>query len=311
MPSEPDDEVAWTGYDVRVTADGWDGRGLPPVARARLNRAAASAVRTSLLPADGLAGLEAAGFDVVGEVLGTAVLHIGLLDDAGCRYRPLSNPGLPTPTLRDGYQPYVRAVRHGRGTALDRLLQEAAALGADGVVGVRFTDEVMEGGKREVAVGDKREFMALGTAVRSRGRERPGRPFTTDLGGQDLAKLLAAGWVPVGLAYGIGVAINHDTSYIESLAQDTQSQELTDYSHLIARVRAEARRDFTELAARLGGEAALLSGLRSHAWRVTIGSEHYDHVAECIVTGTAIARFHTGRKATTRSLTVMPLRSTR
>jgi uncharacterized protein YbjQ (UPF0145 family) len=294
-----------------VSVDGWDGRGLPPVAHARTARAAASAVRTSLLPADGVAGLAAAGFDVVGEVLGTAVMHIGLLDDVGCRYRPYAGTDVPTPTLRDGYEPYLRAARHGRDTALNRLLQEAAALGADGVVGVRFTEEFLEGGKREIAVGDKREFMALGTAVRSRGRARPARPFTTDLGGQDLAKLLAAGWVPVGLAYGIGVAINHDTSYIDSLTQSTLSQEMTDYSHLITRVRTRARRDFTEVAARLGGDAALLSGLRSHAWRVTVGSEHYDHVAECVVTGNAIARFHTGRKATTSSLTVLPLRSTR
>jgi len=43
-----------------VTVDGWDGRGLPPVARARIERAAADGVRTSLLSTDGLAGLEVA-----------------------------------------------------------------------------------------------------------------------------------------------------------------------------------------------------------------------------------------------------------
>ena len=45
------------------------------LARARIARAAADGVRTSLLPANGLAGLEAAGFDMVGEVLGTIVMQ--------------------------------------------------------------------------------------------------------------------------------------------------------------------------------------------------------------------------------------------
>src|SRR3954469_21352003 len=71
-----------------VTVDGWDGRGLPPVARARVERAAADGVRTSLLSADGLAGLEVAGFDAVGEVLGTTVMQIGWRGWGGCGWQP-------------------------------------------------------------------------------------------------------------------------------------------------------------------------------------------------------------------------------
>ncbi|MEV6849407.1 hypothetical protein [Actinoplanes sp. NPDC051411] len=41
--------------------DRWDGRGLPPVAGARIGRAARDGVRTSLLSADDVAGLEPAG----------------------------------------------------------------------------------------------------------------------------------------------------------------------------------------------------------------------------------------------------------
>jgi uncharacterized protein YbjQ (UPF0145 family) len=292
-----------------VTVDGWDGRGLPPVARARIARAAADGVRTSLLSADGLAGLEVAGFDVVGEVLGTAVMQIGFQGFGGCGWTPglggYYGPAQVSPPSRwSGYEPYARAVRHGRTTALDRMRQEAAALGADGVVGVSFTDERME--------GQKREFMALGTAVRSRGRERPKTPFTTDLGGQDLAKLLTAGWVPAGIAYGIAMAVRHDDWRTQSqTGYWAGNTEVSGYTELLTHVRADARREFAAFAAKLGGDAALLSGLWSHVWPIEVAENHTDHVAECVVTGNAIARFHTGARATTSSLTILPLRSTR
>ena len=295
-----------------MTVDGWDGRGLPPVARARIDRAAADGVRTSLLSAGGAAGVAVAGFDVVGEVLGTTVMQIGWSGYGGCGWQagagvfnfgPAAVSGQPS---WSGFAPYVRAIRQGRDTALNRLLQEAAALGADGVVGVRFTDERMD--------ASKREFMALGTAVRSRGRERPKTPFTTELGGQDVAKLLAAGWVPVGMAYGISVSVRHDdwrTRAQAGIFPFAGNIEVSGYTELLTHVRADARRDFTVRSARLGGDAALLSGLWSRVWPVEVGENHTDHVAECVLTGTAIANFRPGKPATTSSLTIMPLRSIR
>jgi uncharacterized protein YbjQ (UPF0145 family) len=281
------------------------------MARARIQRAAADGVRTSLLSADGLAGLEVAGFDVVGEVLGTAVMQIGWTGFGGCGWTPGFNGGffggpaaVSTPSRWSGYEPYAKAVRHGRDTALSRMHQEAAALGADGVVGVRFTDERME--------GQKREFMALGTAVRSRGRQRPDKPFATDLGGQDVAKLLAAGWVAGGITYGISIAVRHDDWRTQSqLSYYAGNTEVSGYTDLLTHVRAKARTEFAGLAARHGADAALMSSLWSHMWAVEVGENHRDHVAECVITGTAIARFHTGRKATTSSLTILPLRSSR
>ena len=294
-----------------MTVDGWDGRGLPPVARARIDRAAADGVRTSLLSAGGAAGIQVAGFDLVGEVLGTTVMQIGWSGYGGCGWQAGLGGGFFGPAAVSGqsrwsgYAPYVRAVRQGRDTALDRLLQEAAALGADGVVGVRFTDDRMD--------ATKREFMALGTAVRSRGRQRPAAPFTTELGGQDVAKLLAAGWVPVGMAYGISVAVRHDDWRTQRQnSMFAGNMEVSGYTELLNHVRADARRDFTARAARLGADAVLLSGLWSRMWPVEIGENHTDHVAECVITGTAIASFRPGKPAaTTSSLTILPLRSMR
>jgi uncharacterized protein YbjQ (UPF0145 family) len=304
-----------------VTVDGWDGRGLPPVARARIERAAADGVRTSLLSADGLAGLEVAGFEPVGEVLGTTVMQIGWSGWGGCGWQPgwggnrstflggpPYQPGEPVSVTRpsrwSGYEPYAKAIRRGRDTALGRMRQEATELGADGVVGVRLTEERME--------GQKHEFMALGTAVRSRGRQRPAKTFTTDLAAQDLAKLLGAGWVPAGIIYGLSIAVRHDDWRTNSaLSPFSGNIEVSGYTELISHVRAAARDDFTRQVAHLGADAALMSGLQSRMWKIEAGENHTDHAASCIVTGNAIAQFKTRRQSPPSSLTILPLRSMR
>ena len=292
-------------------AESWDGRGLPPVAADRIARAAADGVRTSLLPVNGVAGLEASGFEVTGEVLGTIVMQISWAGFGGCGYYPMGgygfSPGTVTSGSRSrwaGYAPYVQALQHGRNTAMQRMVMEASALGADGVVGVRLTDERMD--------GNKREFMALGTAVRSRGAQRPARPFTTDLSGQDVAKLLTAGWVPAGIAYGISVAIRHDDWQTQAqTGMFAGNVEVGGYTELMTHVRADARQEFGRAAARLGADSALLSSIGQHVWELEVGEGHRDHVAECVITGNAVARFHRGAAPRTASLSILPLRRTR
>lgn len=292
----------------------WDGRGLPPVARRRIARAAADGVRTSLLPVNGVAGLEAAGFDIVGEVLGTTVMQISWAGFGGCGWAPMMGfggvgfgPGTVTSgagSRWSGYAPYVEALKSGRATALNRMMQEASALGADGVIGVQVTDEHIE--------GNKREFMMLGTAVRSRGTTRPAKPFTTDLTGQDVAKLLLAGWVPAGIVYGISVAVRHDDW--QTLAQTGMfagNTEVGGYTQLVSHVRADARREFARSAAALGGDSALLTSMHQHVREIEVAENHRDHVAECVITGNAIARFHGSTGPLTSSLTFLPLRSSR
>src|SRR3954471_12856005 len=100
--------------------DGWDGRGLPPAAARPAARAAADGVRTSLLSANGAAGLRAAGFDVVGEVLGTTVVQIGWVGFGGCGWQPGLGGGYFGPATVSsgssrwsGYGPYVDAIRRG------------------------------------------------------------------------------------------------------------------------------------------------------------------------------------------------------
>jgi len=76
--------------------------------------------------------------------------------------------------------------------AMGRMVDEAAALGATGVVGV--VDAT-----RPLAGGATLEFRASGTAVSVGGAPAPARPFSTYLSGQRLAKLVEAGFAPVSV----------------------------------------------------------------------------------------------------------------
>ena len=176
----------------------WDGRGLPPIVEARLERARRSGVRTSLLSVSGQAGLDHSGFAPVGEVMGCVVEHIGWQGYGGCGLYPgygMAMAGYArTQTSGQGgfagFAPYVDALNAGWDGAIGRMLTECGELGGDGVIGVRLQERHLGEGNRE--------FVTLGTAVRSLGDRHTDRPFSTTLDGQDVVKLMqrAAGCRP-------------------------------------------------------------------------------------------------------------------
>jgi uncharacterized protein YbjQ (UPF0145 family) len=298
---------------VRGVAD-WDGQGLPPVAAERVRRAAAGGPWTSLLSAPAAAGLEVAGFDPVGEVMGSIVMQVGWSGYRGCggwgtgawgSAGMFGTQGATTVSSSAGgfvgYAPYVTALNHGYETAMGRMLEEAATIGADGVVGVSLTMDHLD--------ARAREFVALGTAVRSRGRTRPHRPFSTSLPAQDVAKLVGAGWMPTDLVFGLSVAIRHDDWQTQRQASwGAGNTEVTGYTELVNHVRADARALFGRHVRAAGAEGAVVSsmGLRVHS--IEPSENHRDHVAEAHVFGTALVHFGAHREPPRRTLTYLPLR---
>jgi uncharacterized protein YbjQ (UPF0145 family) len=259
----------------------WDGRGLPPVAQARVDRFAASGLKTSLMTVPGAVGAEVAGFTPVGEVMGCVVQQVGwtgVASWAGDQVKVLS--GL----LRQGYA-----------TALDRLAQEATALGADGVLGIRLTisslDDVME------------EFVALGTAVRAETEQRPRRLFTTGLPGQDVGKLMQAGWVPVRLAVGVAGRAQFDYNMPTQTTAWAGNTEVDAPTKVVTEARAAARAEFARAIRDSGADGGIVSDMTLRTWPVT----EVAVAGIATVTGTAIARFHPGRAAPTGALKILPL----
>jgi uncharacterized protein YbjQ (UPF0145 family) len=258
-----------------------DGQGMPPVER-RIARFTRSELHTSLMSAQDAAALEAVGLDPVGDVMGCTVQRVSLLQTT---LGPVID-----------YGPYAKAQRRGYETALDRLQAEAAALGADGVLGIRLSVD-----QRSDTV---EEFVAMGTAVRARSTRRPKKPFTTDLSGPDVAKLLMAGWVPAALAFAVAV----DGRYFGYQTQQQLSMlagnfEIKVCTSLLESVRAAARTEFDQRVRRAGAEGAIVSALSAGTW--SVGERGF--AAQADVFGTALARFRQEQPVQARALTIMPL----
>ncbi|HEX3907539.1 MAG TPA: heavy metal-binding domain-containing protein [Mycobacteriales bacterium] len=289
----------------------WDGQGLPPAARARIERARTDRIATSLLSPGGQAAVQSVGLDPVGEVMGCIVEQIGWSGWGGCGVMGFGGRGYlaaSAPTVTSsrggygGYRPYVDALYRGYDTALSRMLTEAQALGADGVVGVRWTQE-------RLGEGGAHEFVARGTAVRARSSIRPAYLFSTDLSGTEVTRLIHAGWVPAGLELGISVSIRHDDYATRMAARSWSGQnvEVPGYTELVTYARADARDRFEQRAARHGADAATVSDMSLEVYSIEPSDGHVDHVAHATVLGNAVLRFHAGRAAPTRSLSVLPL----
>ncbi len=160
---------------------------LPEHARERLEGMRAHQFFTSDLSVNEFLLVKEVGFEPLGLVMGSSIYHIALapLAQAG--------PGEITPLTQALYQ--------ARELSMERMEAEADALGADGIVAVRLTFNVHAWGTNVI------EFLAIGTAVRSREspgtfRTRDGKPFTSDLSGQDFWTLLNAGYRPLGFVMG-------------------------------------------------------------------------------------------------------------
>jgi uncharacterized protein YbjQ (UPF0145 family) len=278
---------------------GNDGEWLPQSARDRLARFDAAGLHTSLLPVPGAVGIESVGLSPVGEVMGCIVQYVGWV--GGSSYgMGMSGYGGGMFAGSVSYQPYVDAIYHGYNTALARMATEAKAMGADGVVGVRLSLSRL--------TENNQEFVALGTAVRANSATRPKRLFTTELAGQDVAKLMRAGWVPARIAIGIAV----ETRYLDYASRSQMSMmagntEVQAHTQLTNTVRARARERFAKQAKENRAEGAIVSNMSLRFWHQEVNSTPL-LCAESSVFGTSLARFHAGRTAPTRALTIMPLR---
>lgn len=273
---------------------GTDGAWLPDAARDRLARFSSSGVRTSLLPVAGAVGVESVGLTPVAEVMGCIVQQIGWTGGSGYG---MGAYGLGQVNFR----PYVEALYRGYNTALARMTTEAAAMGADGVVGVRLT--------RTHLGQSAQEFVALGSAVRAQSRHRPARPFTAALPGQDVAKLMQSGWVPARIAVGIAVEAQYlDWRSRNQMGVFAGNTEVSGPTELITRVRHLARDTFGRHAADTHADGAIVSDIQLHTWDQEVNNAILV-CAESKVFGTAISRFHDGARPTRgNALTIMPLR---
>ncbi|MEU8775530.1 heavy metal-binding domain-containing protein [Streptomyces sp. NPDC048606] len=259
----------------------------------------------SALSSEEHAAVMGVGFEPVGQVLGTIVVNAESGGVGGCPGAWTVQDGKRVPFSRwvPSLAQTARSIHAARARALSRAAAECGALGGDGIVGVELgVDRFPEGFV---------EYSVRGTAVRARSRVRPQRPFTSHLTGQDFARLLYAGWVPTGLAFGIAIEIRHDdwrTS--RRTAWTADNQEVDGYTQLLGHVRHEARRQLALDAAKYGGDGLVVDDVELTVSESECSSAGYasDFIAEAAFVGTSIARFsRSGRPAGPTPLTMMRL----
>jgi uncharacterized protein YbjQ (UPF0145 family) len=248
-----------TDYDPTSLA------GVPEHGRERLAQNKAG-LFTSDLSVNEFLLVNDAGFDPVGLVLGSSIYHIGFQRSRWSKSQEMDV--------------LSQAMYEARELAMTRMEEEADALDADGIVGVRLDIGRYEWGE------DMAEFIAVGTAVRHREgklhRAPNGRPFTSDLNGQDFWTLLRTGHRPVGMVMGSCVYHVAHRGMMQSLGQMGKNVELPNFTQALYDARELAMQRMQSEAAAL--EAKGIVGVeiheRSHGW----GS----HVIEFFAIGTAI-----------------------
>jgi uncharacterized protein YbjQ (UPF0145 family) len=278
--------------------------GLPPAAQARMADMTARQGWGSSLAVSEFAAISKVGFHPVGQVLGAAVWNVGDTGGEECPYgvQVYRREGTTTGQSAMGLirhvqaplgaaaigsaRPLVSALYQARRTAINRMLNECAALGGLGVIAVELTVGPFAEGSME--------FRAFGTAISAGGVARRGTPFASDLSGQDFTKLIGHGWVPVGLAMGVAVGFRHDDWLAKGQTRFTAGNvEITGYSDLVGQVRRDARNELELDLIRMGAEGVVVREMDTKFSQrscpiVPFGK---DHVVEATVLGTAIAQF--------------------
>jgi uncharacterized protein YbjQ (UPF0145 family) len=206
---------------------------------------------TSDLSVDEFLLVEQAGFAPLGLVMGSSIYHVGF------QWQKWS--------VSQELVVLTKAMFEARELAMTRMEEEADLLGADGVVGVRL---VFKHYALEEAV---LEFQAIGTAIRHREwagrlRTKDNRPFTSDLSGQDLWKLVRAGYRPISLAMGACVYHIAHLSFMQALKQAGRNQELKVYTEATYAARELALERMQSEAVRRGGAGIVGARVEESNW---------------------------------------------
>ncbi len=237
--------------------------------------------------------IRSVGFEPLGLVLGGSVYHIGFqwgssywsgLGGSGNSWSFPCRHGYYHEGQRTGWNwehtVFEAGITTARNLAMSRLVAEATALGAHGVVGLRVEMTRPPGAAGNV------DFLAVGTAVRHRGSPPLPQPFTCHLSGQDFAKLMRIGLVPAAFVLGVAAIEVDPGCGMEFQEASFVNQELSQPTHALQACREIA-------VAHLEHETA---GCGEGVVGVEVShSEHHlgggSHIYELQATGTAVRRF--------------------
>ncbi len=208
-----------------------------------------------------------AGFEPLGLVVGSCIYHVGIQYAGWSKNQELTV--------------LSQAMYHARELAMARMEEEAQTLNADGIVGVRLEVKRMEWDK------DILEFMAIGTAI-AHSAGHPifkgvnGKPFTSDLSGQDLWLLLQSGYRPLEMVMGSCVYHMAHQSLGRVFGNMGRNTEIEVFTQAMYDARELAMERMQREAGDAKAEGVVGVQLKegSHSWQ--------PHVIEFFAIGTAV-----------------------
>lgn len=216
--------------------------GLPLKAQQRLREEmeAGHALFTSDLSVKEFFLTREQGYQPLSQVMGSSIYQVGW---QYTRQYTWNTQAMEMGTLSQAHQ-------HAASLALSRLEQEAQLVGAHGVVGVRFTRRSYEWGSNLL------EYTAIGTAIKLSDRQRPGRPFLSDLSGQEFWTLLQAGYYPAGVvtgycSYYVSLGSNL-TRQVQGFWTSGANQEISPFTQGLYTARHLAMTRASDMARRQG-----------------------------------------------------------
>ena len=227
--------------------------GLPQDALKRLNELRGEhALFTSDLSVNEFLVIKEAGFHPRGLVLGSSIYHIGFATRGWSSSREVTQ--------------LTQAMYSARELALARMEEEAEVLGADGIVGVRLDVGFYEWGRGTA------EFIAIGTAVSAEDggnwKTAEGKPFTSDLSGQDFWTLLQSGHAPLGLVLGTCVYHVAHQGMFTAMGNIGQNKEMPNFTQALYEARELAMERMQDEAKKLSAEGIVGVQIqeKSHIW---------------------------------------------
>jgi uncharacterized protein YbjQ (UPF0145 family) len=245
--------------------------GVPLDAIARLRRMRGEGGKplfTSDLSVSEFVLLKELNMEPVGLVLGSSIYHVGL------QYANYFN--------NEELGVLTQAMYHARELAMARMEEEAAALSADGIVGVKL--EVGGYAWAENAL----EFTAIGTAVKAPAgsdyRTVHGKPFTSDLSVQDFYRLHEVGYIPAELVMGTCVYHIAHAGFMQTMRTIGSNIELPNYTAAIYDARELAMSRMQAEAEAHGAEGVVGMQIveKNHIWQ--------PHIIEFMAIGTSIVK---------------------
>jgi len=253
--------------------------GLPKDALRRLSELQGKdALFTSDLSVNEFLLVKEAGFHPRGLVVGSSIYHIGFTTRGWSTSREVGN--------------LTQAMYAARELAMSRMEEEAAVLGADGIVGVRLDVGFYEWGRGTA------EFLAIGTAVSAEDggnwKTPEGKPFTSDLSGQDFWTLLQSGHAPIGLVLGTCVYHVAHQGMFRAMGNVGQNKEMPNFTQALYEARELAMERMQDEARKVSAEGIVGVQIqeKSHVW----GS----HTIEFFAMGTAVRQLPGREIATPR-----------